>query len=164
MLPPDLLSVFDAHELELLLCERRTPTSTTGKKHTEYAGEYRRRGSNHPVVKWWWRAVRAWSPRTAPNCCGSARGARVPSFGFRASTTERRALPAVLRAVATADGARASRARTRASIGWTCRCTLLYAELAAGLRVVLAMEATGFTMCFTSLEGPSVEGLVVCLP
>ena len=31
VLPPDLLSVFDAYELELLCVERRTSTSTTGK-------------------------------------------------------------------------------------------------------------------------------------
>ena len=83
VLPPDLLSVFDAYELELLLCGAEEVDVDDWEKHTEYAGEYRRRGSNHPVVKWWWRAVRALEPQDRAKllqfCTGSA---RVPSFGF----------------------------------------------------------------------------------
>ena len=57
VLPPDLLAVFDAYELELLMCGSPTIDVADWAKHTEYAGEYRRRGDRHAVIAWFWKAV-----------------------------------------------------------------------------------------------------------
>ena len=146
MLPPDLLSVFDAYELELLLCGAEEVDVDDWEKHTEYAGEYRRRGANHPVVKWWWRAVRALEPQDRAKllqfCTGSA---RVPSFGFRALQRNDGRFQRFCVQSLPRTAPRFPRAHTcfnRVDLPLYAS----YAELAAGLRVVLAMEATGFTM------------------
>ena len=143
VLPPDLLSVFDAYELELLLCGAEDVVDDW-EKHTEYAGEYRRRGSNHPVVMV--RRVWRWSPRTArlPRPC---RKCRVPSFGFRLYNGTTGA----------SSGSACSRYRGRRAlprgaqpIGWTCRVPL-YAAPAAGLRWSGHGGYVGFT---GTREGP----------
>jgi len=146
VLPPDLLSVFDAYELELLLCGAEDVDVDDWEKHTEYAGEYRRRGSNHPVVKWWWRAVRSLEPQDRAKllqfCTGSA---RVPSFGFRALQRNDGRFQRFCVQSLPRTAPRFPRAHTcfnRVDLPLYAS----YAELAAGLRVVLAMEATGFTM------------------
>ena len=85
VLPPDLLAVFDAYELELLMCGSPTIDVADWAKHTEYAGEYRRRGDRHAVIAWFWKAVAklddADRSKLLQFCTGSS---RVPCHGFRA--------------------------------------------------------------------------------
>ena len=146
VLPPDLLSVFDAHELELLLCGAEEVDVDDWMKHTEYAGEYRRRGAAHPVIRWWWRAVRALEPHERAKllqfCTGSA---RVPCHGFRGLQRNDGRFQRFCVQSLPRTALRFPRAHTcfnRVDLPFYAS----YAELAVGLRVVLAMEATGFTM------------------
>lgn len=85
VIPHDLLSVFDAHELDLLVCGSPTIDVQDWADHTEYAGEYRRRGAKHPVIVWFWKAVATLDePHKAKllqYCTGCS---RVPCHGFRA--------------------------------------------------------------------------------
>ena len=115
-------------------------------KHTEYAGEYRRRGAAHPVIRWWWRAVRALEPHERAKllqfCTGSA---RVPCHGFRGLQRNDGRFQRFCVQSLPRTALRFPRAHTcfnRVDLPLYAS----YAELAVGLRVVLAMEATGFTM------------------
>mmetsp|Transcript_32628 Transcript_32628/g.98272 ORF Transcript_32628/g.98272 Transcript_32628/m.98272 type:complete len:234 (-) Transcript_32628:503-1204(-) len=49
-----LLSLFDFQELELLLCGLPEIDIQDWKRHTEYTGDYERKGASHKVVKWFW--------------------------------------------------------------------------------------------------------------
>jgi len=146
VLPPDLLSVLDANELELLLCGSPVVDVDDWAANTEYAGEYRRRGARHAVIAWWWKAVRALEDHDRHKllmfCTGSA---RVPCHGFRA--LQRNDGKYQLFCIQSLP-----RTELRFPRAHTCfnRIDLpmyaSYAELEASLRVVLCMEATGFTM------------------
>lgn len=85
VVPSDLLSVFDAHELDLLVCGSPIIDVDDWANHTEYAGEYRRRGAKHPVITWFWSCVRALDQAQKAKllqfCTGSS---RVPCHGFKA--------------------------------------------------------------------------------
>jgi len=146
VLPPDLLAVFDAYELELLLCGSPTIDVADWAKHTEYAGEYRRRGDRHAVIAWFWKAVAklddADRSKLLQFCTGSS---RVPCHGFRAlqrndGKYQRFCIQSLPR-----NELRFPRAHTCFN-----RIDLplysSYAELEAGLKVLIAMDATGFTM------------------
>jgi len=52
-----LLSVFDFQELELLLCGLPDIDVVDWKTHSEYTGEYDKKGMNHKVTKWFWEVV-----------------------------------------------------------------------------------------------------------
>jgi len=146
VLPPDLLSVLDAAELELLLCGSPTVDVDDWAKNTEYAGEYRRRGPRHAVISWWWKAVRKLADHDRHKllmfCTGSA---RVPCHGFRA--LQRNDGKYQLFCIQSLP-----RTELRFPRAHTCfnRIDLpmysSYAELEASLKVVLCMDATGFTM------------------
>ena len=146
VLPPDLLAVFDAYELELLMCGSPTIDVADWAKHTEYAGEYRRRGDRHAVIAWFWKAVAklddADRSKLLQFCTGSS---RVPCHGFRAlqrndGKYQRFCIQSLPR-----NELRFPRAHTCFN-----RIDLplysSYAELEAGLKVLIAMDATGFTM------------------
>lgn len=57
VIPEPLLSVFDFQELELLLCGLPKINVEDWIRHTEYTGDYERKGANHKVVKWFWDIV-----------------------------------------------------------------------------------------------------------
>ena len=146
VVPPDLLQVFDAYELELLMCGSPTVDVDDWAKHTEYAGEYRRRGAKHAVIIWFWKALRkldnADRAKLLQFCTGSS---RVPCHGFRAlqrndGKYQRFCVQSLPR-----NELRFPRAHTCFN-----RIDLplysSYAELEAGLKVLIAMDATGFTM------------------
>mmetsp|Transcript_20079 Transcript_20079/g.63113 ORF Transcript_20079/g.63113 Transcript_20079/m.63113 type:complete len:88 (-) Transcript_20079:510-773(-) len=54
VIPEALLSLFDFQELELLLCGLPEIDIQDWKRHTEYTGDYERKGASHKVVKWFW--------------------------------------------------------------------------------------------------------------
>ncbi|CAM9883286.1 unnamed protein product, partial [Choristocarpus tenellus] len=47
VIPEALLSVFDFQELELLMCGLPTIELEDWQRHTEYVGEFERKGANH---------------------------------------------------------------------------------------------------------------------
>jgi len=53
VIPPDILSVFDYHELELLMCGVPDIDVADWMNHTEYIGEYKKLGARHKVIKWY---------------------------------------------------------------------------------------------------------------
>lgn len=55
MIPPDLLSIFDYQELDMLLCGLPDINVEDWKAHTEYIGEYARSKDKHRVIKWFWK-------------------------------------------------------------------------------------------------------------
>jgi len=84
VVPYWFLSVFDAAELELLLCGLPDVDVDDWAAHTRYHGAYARRGARHPVVRWFWACLRALAPaeraRLLQFCTGSA---RVSAHGFK---------------------------------------------------------------------------------
>ena len=54
-------------------------------RHTEYSGEYRRKGARHPVIRWLWEVISDLSNtdrgRLLQFCTGTS---RVPAQGFKA--------------------------------------------------------------------------------
>ncbi|KAH8046734.1 ubiquitin protein ligase [Aureococcus anophagefferens] len=131
--------------LELLMCGSPTIDVADWAKHTEYAGEYRRRGDRHAVIAWFWKAVAklddADRSKLLQFCTGSS---RVPCHGFRAlqrndGKYQRFCIQSL------------PRSELRFPRAHTCfnridLPSLSYAELEAGLKVLIAMDATGFTM------------------
>ncbi|KAJ1445772.1 hypothetical protein M885DRAFT_625869 [Pelagophyceae sp. CCMP2097] len=146
VVPPEALSVFDAHELELLLCGSRAVDVEDWAAHTEYAGEFRRRGVKHAVIGWFWRTVKALRDderaRLLQFCTGSS---RVPCHGFRAlQRNDGRYQRFCIQSL--------PRAALRFPRAHTCFNRLdlpMYSsrdELDAGIRMLIALDATGFTM------------------
>ncbi|KAK7240025.1 ubiquitin protein ligase [Aureococcus anophagefferens] len=115
VLPPDLLAVFDAYELELLMCGSPTIDVADWAKHTEYAGEYRRRGDRHAVIAWFWKA---------------RNDGKYQRFCIQSLPRNELRFP------------RAHTCFNRIDLPLYSS----YAELEAGLKVLIAMDATGFTM------------------
>ncbi len=62
VIPPDLLSIFDYQELELLLCGVPDIDVKDWKAYTEYLGVYKRQGARHKIVKWFWAFVETCGP------------------------------------------------------------------------------------------------------
>ena len=85
VMPPDALAVFDADELELLFCGLPSIDVEDWSRHTEYSGEYRRKGARHPVIRWLWEVISDLSNtdrgRLLQFCTGTS---RVPAQGFKA--------------------------------------------------------------------------------
>jgi len=57
VVPEPALTVFDASELELILCGLPTIDVEDWKANTEYTGLFETNGSNEPVVEWFWEVV-----------------------------------------------------------------------------------------------------------
>jgi len=146
VLPPKLLTLFDEREFDLLVCGSQEIDVDDWAKHTEYAGDYRRRGAKHTVIVWFWKLIRdldhAHRAKLLQYCTGSN---RLPCHGFKALQRN--------------DGKYQKfsihslpRNQLRFPRAHTCFNRLdlpLYsskAELEAGLKVILAMDTTGFTM------------------
>ena len=86
VIPEPLLSVFDFQELELLLCGLPEIDMEDWKAHTDYTGEYERKGANHKVVKWFWEVITAdFSEEQRARLLQFVTGTSgVPAQGFRA--------------------------------------------------------------------------------
>jgi hypothetical protein len=85
VVPPELLSVFDYQELDLLLCGVPEIDLDDWIRHTEYLGEYHKKGLSHPVIKWFWEAVRTMSQEERVRLLQFTTGcARLPVQGFKA--------------------------------------------------------------------------------
>jgi E3 ubiquitin ligase SMURF1/2/E3 ubiquitin-protein ligase NEDD4 len=61
VIPPDLLSIFDYQELDLLLCGIPELDVDDWIRHTEYLGEYKKIGEKNQVIQWFWESVRNFS-------------------------------------------------------------------------------------------------------
>lgn len=57
VVPEPALTVFDANELELMLCGLPEINLEDWKTHTRYKGLFEFAGANHEVVKWFWEVV-----------------------------------------------------------------------------------------------------------
>jgi len=57
VIPEPALTVFDAGELELLLCGLPSIKVEDWKAHTEYGGDFATSGLSNPVVKWFWELI-----------------------------------------------------------------------------------------------------------
>uniref|UniRef100_A0A7S3JVZ5 HECT-type E3 ubiquitin transferase n=1 Tax=Aureoumbra lagunensis TaxID=44058 RepID=A0A7S3JVZ5_9STRA len=146
VIPPAMLCIFDAHELELLVCGSRSVDIDDWARNTDYTGDYRRRGAKHPVIVWFWTVLRSWDHHQRSKflqfCTGSN---RVPCHGFAALQRNDgkyqkfsiQSLP---------------RSEIRFPRAHTCFNRLdlpIYGskqELQTGLEVILSMDTTGFTM------------------
>ena len=85
VLPPDLVSVFDYQELELLMCGLPKLDLDDWKRHTEYLGEYNRLGPKHKVIKWFWEVVESFSDEERVRLLQFVTGSGgLPAQGFKA--------------------------------------------------------------------------------
>jgi E3 ubiquitin-protein ligase NEDD4 len=57
VVPEPALTVFDANELELVLCGLPTIDLEDWQANTLYKGNFEIRGRSHPVVQWFWEVV-----------------------------------------------------------------------------------------------------------
>lgn len=57
VVPEPALTVFDAGELELILCGLPEINVADWKEHTEYKGLFEMNGASDPVVEWFWEVV-----------------------------------------------------------------------------------------------------------
>ena len=79
--PASLLAMFDAHELEQLMCGLQSIDTKDWKDHTVYKGGY---SPNHPVIHHFWKAVLSMDNETRSRLLQFVTGtSRVPMNGFR---------------------------------------------------------------------------------
>ena len=84
VIPEPALTVFDAGELELLLCGLPTIDVKDWKTHTVYTGEFERLGSADQVVEWFWELVEEFDAEMRARLLQFATGtSSVPSSGFK---------------------------------------------------------------------------------
>lgn len=82
VIPPELLSILDYQELELLMCGIPEIDMYDWKRHTEYLGVYSER---HKVIKWFWEFVEECDYEERARLLHFVTGcARVPAQGFKA--------------------------------------------------------------------------------
>ncbi|CAH1797217.1 unnamed protein product [Owenia fusiformis] len=80
LIPQNFLTIFDANELELLLCGLQDVDVNDWKHHTAYRGEY---GPNHPVIINFWKAVYSFNNEMRSRLLQFVTGtSRVPMNGF----------------------------------------------------------------------------------
>jgi hypothetical protein len=85
IIPPDLLSVFDYQEFDLLLCGIPQIQLDDWIRHTEYLGEYTKLGEKHPVIRWFWLCVEEMTQEERIKLLQFTTGcARLPVQGFKA--------------------------------------------------------------------------------
>ena len=83
VMPEPALTVFDAGELELLLCGLPTIDVEDWKTHTEYTGVFEKLGCADKVVKWFWELVEEFDAEMRARLLQFATGtSSVPSSGF----------------------------------------------------------------------------------
>jgi hypothetical protein len=84
VISPDLLSVFDYQELELLMCGLPEIDINDWRKNTEYLGEYYRSGEKNKIIKWFWASVEAMSTEEKVRLLQYTTGcSRLPASGFK---------------------------------------------------------------------------------
>ena len=82
VVPPDLLSVFDYQELDLLLCGIPEISVEDWRRHTEYLGLYH---ESHRNIKWFWDFVEGCGAEERARLLQFITGAsRLPPQGFKA--------------------------------------------------------------------------------
>ena len=85
IVPPDLLSIFDYQELELLLCGIPDIDVKDWYNYTEYMGAYAATGSNHRVIKWFWAFIKGCNSEEKARLVQFVTGcSRLPAQGFKA--------------------------------------------------------------------------------
>jgi hypothetical protein len=85
VIPPDLLSVFDYQEFDLLLCGIPNLDIDDWRKHTEYLGEYSKLGDKHQVIRWFWMVLEEMSEEERVRLLHFTTGSsRLPAQGFKA--------------------------------------------------------------------------------
>jgi len=81
LIPHNLLTIFDANEIELILAGLQDIDVNDWKKHTQYRGDY---NANHPVIINFWRAVYSFHNETRSRLLQFVTGtSRVPMNGFQ---------------------------------------------------------------------------------
>jgi hypothetical protein len=85
VIPPDIVSVFDYQEFDLLLCGIPNIELDDWKRHTEYLGDYNKLGEKHPVIRWFWLIVEEMSQEERIRLLQFVTGcSRLPVQGFKA--------------------------------------------------------------------------------
>lgn len=143
---PDVLSVFDYQELELLLCGVPAIDLDDWRRHTDYLGEYSMSKERHKVIKWFWMAVGALDDegrvrllQFVTGCC------RLPAQGFKAlQSNDGKFRRFNIQSVSKADCLYPRAHTCFNKIDLPLYSSL--AELEAHLSVVINMECTGFSM------------------
>ncbi|KAJ3033576.1 hypothetical protein HDV00_006062 [Rhizophlyctis rosea] len=80
LVPPDLITVFDERELELLIGGIADIDVDDWKKHTDYRGYT----ENDEVVQWFWKALRTWDGEKKARLLQFVTGtSRIPVNGFK---------------------------------------------------------------------------------
>ncbi|CAN0122907.1 unnamed protein product [Ascophyllum nodosum] len=83
VIPEALLSVFDFQELELLMCGLPQIDLSDWQRHTDYSGEFERKGGNHKIVKWFWEVMGSFEKEQLARVLQFVTGTSgVPSQGF----------------------------------------------------------------------------------
>lgn len=86
LIPKEIMPVFDADELELLLCGDQTIDIKDWEENTIYAGIY---SENHYIIKWFWKIIKKFNKEEVEKflqfCTGSF---RVPAEGFSGLTSK----------------------------------------------------------------------------
>jgi hypothetical protein len=146
VIPPDLLSVFDYQELDLLLCGVPDIDIEDWKTHTEYMGEFTRSGAKHKVIKWFWKAVEDMSSEERVRLLQFVTGCgRLPAQGFKAlQSSDGKYRKFNIQSISKRDSL-----YPRAHTCFNKLDLPIYdssSELDAYLSVVINMEVTGFTM------------------
>lgn len=82
IIPPELLSIFDYEELNLLLCGITTIDIEDWMSHTDYSGVY---SADHHVIHWFWEVIKEMDNETKIRMLQFTTGcARLPIQGFKA--------------------------------------------------------------------------------
>eukprot|EP00579_Thalassiosira_antarctica_P012180 CAMPEP_0201918678 /NCGR_PEP_ID=MMETSP0903-20130614/7762_1 /ASSEMBLY_ACC=CAM_ASM_000552 /TAXON_ID=420261 /ORGANISM="Thalassiosira antarctica, Strain CCMP982" /LENGTH=769 /DNA_ID=CAMNT_0048455033 /DNA_START=136 /DNA_END=2445 /DNA_ORIENTATION=+ len=83
VLPEPLLTIFDFQELELLMCGLPVIDTANWMEHTEYTGEYDRKGAHHEVCVWFWEVVSEYDQEMRARLLQFVTGTSgVPANGF----------------------------------------------------------------------------------
>jgi len=81
LVPLNLIKIFDAGELELLMCGIGVIDVKDWKQHTVYKGDYH---PNHIVIQWFWRVVLSFNNEMRARLLQFVTGtSRVPMNGFK---------------------------------------------------------------------------------
>ncbi len=88
VIPPELICIFDFCELELLLNGLDELDVNEWRRWTTYHGDYRMKGEDHPVIRWFWEIVEDMNPEDRAHLLQFCTGAsRLPPLGFKALTS-----------------------------------------------------------------------------
>lgn len=84
VVPEPLLTIFDANELELILCGMPHINLDDWQENTVYAGLFLEKGMTHHVIRWFWQVVEDFDPELRARLLQFATGSSgVPFLGFQ---------------------------------------------------------------------------------